>query len=304
MRPEVKAEPKTPKPDTVDRSAEVQSVTLRAVVVNISLVTIQLLTGLVTGSQALIADSLHALSDLFSDGLVLYFNRVANAPPDAEHPYGHGRFETLGSFSLAIILIVTGLAISLRAISSTGQVAPVGWGAAAAAALGIISKELLFRYTRRRARELRSELLLANAWHQRSDVGSSVASTIGVVGSALGLPILDPIAALIVGLLIALVGVRIARQALLEVLDTSMEDAMLKALKSEIPEFPGVNGVHNLRARRMGPHILLDLHLEVPGEMSVREAHELSNRIEQRLLTRYSEVSEVLIHIDPERDEL
>lgn len=280
-------------------SSEVRRVTFVGSAVNIFLTVLQLIGGLLTNSRALIADSVHSLSDLLSDGVVILANKLASAPPDDDHPYGHGKYETLGTIFLSALLCVTGAALAFNATLNFEDPQLPGPLAIAFAFIGLVAKEGLYHYTMRVGKAIRSQLLIANAWHHRSDAVSSLASFVGIAGAVFINPILDAVAALIVGLLIIRMGLSIGWQSLQELLDAALEDDLLEKVQEEALKHPGAHSVHNVRARRMGPYILVDFHLDVPAELTILEAHRISELVEQAILKRFSEVTEVLIHLDP-----
>lgn len=278
---------------------DVRKVTIYGSVVNLLLALVQLVIGIVAGSPALLADAAHTLTDLFGDGLVLLFNAIAESPADEDHPYGHGKFEAVGTMLMSALLFVTGLGLAWKAYETMGTVIVPSRIALAAAFIGIISKEILYRWTRYHAKRLRSQLLMANAWHHRSDAISSIASFLGIAGALAGHTVLDPAAAVLVSLLIASVAIRLGWAALQQLLDTALETELLDAVQSQVADTEGVLGVHAVRARRMGPNVLIDLHIEVPGKMSVFDAHAITERVEENILQQFSEVTELLIHVDP-----
>lgn len=290
----------TPPADTkANYSADVRRVTFVGSGVNIVLMVIQLLGGLATGSKALIADSVHSLSDLLSDAVVIVANKLASAPPDDDHPYGHGKYETLGTIFLSALLCVTGVALSFNAtLNFEDPQVPSGL-AILFAFIGLLAKEGLYHYTMRVGKALRSQILIANAWHHRSDAVSSLASFVGIAGAVYINPILDAVAALIVGLLIIRMGLSIGWQSLQELLDAALEDDLLEKIQEEALKHPKAKSVHNVRARRMGPYVLVDFHLDVPAELTILEAHRISELVELAILHRFSDVTEVLIHLDP-----
>jgi cation diffusion facilitator family transporter len=278
---------------------EVRRVTLVGVGVNVLVAAAQSIAGFGLGSRALVADAAHTLSDLVSDAVVMVATRLSAAPPDEDHPYGHGKFETLGTVVLALLLTATGLGIAGHAVAHLeGAVAPNPW-AMAFAALCLFSKEFLYRYTRAAGARIGSNLLLANAWHHRSDAVSSLATLTGIIGAVLGYPMLDGVAAIVVAILILRMALNIGWKSLQELLDTSLEAELLEAISSEAVSAPGVLSIHAMRARRMGPSILVDMHIDLPGDLSLRDAHEISESVERLVLSRFSEVAEVLVHLDP-----
>jgi cation diffusion facilitator family transporter len=286
-----------------DRLRALSGVTVLAAVANLMLVVLKGAAGLLGGSSVLIADAVHSLSDLATDLVALVSIRVAAKPPDEDHPYGHGRYETLGTFLLGVILLGAAIGIAWEASSRFGEsVVPAGitlW----VAGLGIAIKEGLFQITIRVGRRHQSPLVVANAWHQRSDALSSVAALAGIAGARMGFPILDPAAAVVVAALIVKLAVSLLAGAIREVTDTALQREMLRDLGAGIRRLPGVVNLHELRARRMGPRVLVDLHVQVDPSTTVSDGHQVAERVRLFVFREHEGVSEVLVHIDPEPDE-
>ena len=278
-------------------------VTLLAAVANLMLVVLKGGAGLLGGSSVLIADAVHSLSDLATDVVALVSIRVAAKPPDEDHPYGHGRYETLGTAVLGVILLGAAVAIAWEAASRFGQsVVPAAitlW----VAGLSIAVKEVLFQITIRVGRRHESPLVVANAWHHRSDALSSVAALAGIAGARMGFPILDPAAAVMVAALIAKMAISLLVGAVQEVTDTALQREMLRDLGADIRRLPGVVSLHKLRARRMGPRVLVDLHVQVDPSTTVSDGHQVAERVREFVFREHRGVSEVLVHIDPEPDQ-
>lgn len=284
----------------------IRRATLVAGATNVSLATVQLAGGLLANSQALIADGLHTLSDLFGDAVVLLASRQASVAPDEAHPYGHGRIETLATVFVALLLLAVAaglIAEAARRLFSSEPLASPHPLALLFAVMGILAKEGLFRYTRRVARRVRSDLLHANAWHQRSDVASSLVVLAGVAGALAGLTYLDALAAAIVGGMIAVIGLRLMRRSLAELIDRGLGRARLAGLRDAIRGVDGVHDLHLLRTRRMGGHALVDVHVQLSPRISVSEAHYISEQVRARLIATDEEVSDVTVHVDPEADD-
>jgi cation diffusion facilitator family transporter len=280
--------------------------TLIGAATNIALSGVQLAGGLLTQSQALIADGLHTLSDLFSDAVVLLASRQASVAPDAEHPYGHGRIETLATVVVGLLLLGVALSLAVaagrRLFAPEPPVAPQPL-ALAFALVGVLTKETLFRYTRRVARRVRSNLLEANAWHQRSDVGSSLVVLAGIAGALAGLTYLDALAAAIVAGMIALIGGRLVYRSLDELIDRGLGRDRLQRISDMIRSVDGVYDLHHLRTRRMGGYSLVDVHIQLAPRISVSEAHRVSEQVRTRLIEADDDVRDVTVHIDPEDDD-
>lgn len=280
-------------------------VTWVSVFVNIVLTTMQVIVGLLAHSQALVADAMHTLSDIVSDFFVLYANRKGSEAADAEHPYGHGRFETAASLVLGLLLVATGLGILWSAVGrlqSVGSLPPVGVAAIWAAVITLAGKEGLFRYMLAVAERLRSPMLIANAWHARADALSSLVVAAGVGGALLGFAFADAVAALVVGGMIVKTGVVFALDAIRELIDTGVAEEEVERIRNTIRATPGVVGLHDLRTRRMAQKTLIDAHVQVDGRISVSEGHRIGDEVRRRVLASHDDVVDMLVHIDPEND--
>lgn len=286
----------------VEESRIAQRVTLVGAALDAVLGVLKIGVGGLAGSQALIADGIHSLSDLVTDAGVLLVTRMSRAAPDQEHPYGHARFETLGTLALGAVLLVVagGLAQDSLLRLFAGEFGVPGAAALGVAALSIVSKEWIFRYTRRAARRISSALLLANAWHSRSDALSSIAVLVGVAGAMAGWPWLDLIAAVAVAVMIGQVGWSLIAGAARELVDTGLSPRQLSEVRLAAMDIPGVLGIHGLRSRRMGSTVLLDLDLEVPASISVSEGHQIAWKVANSLRERFAEVDDVQVHVDPD----
>jgi len=289
-----------------DRYQAGRRVTLIAAGINLFLAVIKFCGGIFAHSQALIADAIDSTADLFSDMAVLYGARQSSRAPDATHPYGHGRIETLVSVFLGGVLLATAAGISLRAaqrLLDPADILPPGPAALAVAVVAIALKEWIYRYTLRVGRETRSRMLEANAWHQRTDSISSLVVLIGVGGSLLGMPYLDPVAAIGVSVLIARVGWELLWQSVSELSDSALARERVADIRRAIRDVEGVHGLHMLRTRRAGPDALVDVHVQVNPHISVSEGHRIAEHIRERLIQDLDEVSDVLVHIDTEDDQ-
>lgn len=281
-------------------------VTVVGALTNLGLAGMQLAGGVVSQSQALIADGLHTLSDLVSDAVVLLAARESNRPADSAHPYGHGRIETLASVIVGLLLAGVAFTLALyaarRLLDPSALVAPEPL-ALLFAAVAVLTKEALFRYTRRMARTLRSTLLVANAWHHRSDVASSLVVLVGVIGALAGFPWLDSAAALLVAAMIAFIAGRLVYRGLAELIDRGLDPERLARIDAAIRAVDGVQDLHLLRTRRMGGNSLVDVHVRLAARISVSEAHHISECVRARLLEADDDVADVTVHVDPEIDE-
>ncbi|MFY9328791.1 MAG: cation diffusion facilitator family transporter [Georgfuchsia sp.] len=288
-----------------ERSAVGRRITWVSVAVNIVLTAMQMVIGYIAHSQSLMADAMHTLADVVSDGFVLFAIRSGSKAADADHPYGHGRVETAASLVLGLVLFATGAGILLSAASrlqNMGNVPPVGIAAMWAAMATLVGKELLFRYMLRAAQRLRSPMLVANAWHARADALSSLVVAAGVGGALAGFPFADALAAIVVGVMIIKSGLGFAWNAILELIDTSLSEDEVNGIRASIESTPGVCGLHDLRTRRMAHQALVDAHIRVSPRISVSEGHYIAESARQGVLRNHPEVLDVLVHIDAEDD--
>jgi len=270
--------------------------------VNLPLGLGKILFGLLGQSQALVADGAHSLSDLLSDIAVLVAISQGAVAPDVDHPYGHGRFETLATVFVAALLLITGAGIAIDAL--LGLFRPERLGApgilalsAAIASLAI--KEALYRWTMKVARRTRSALLAANAWHHRSDALSSGVAVLGILGAMAGLAYLDAVAAIVIAAMLAHVAWRHGRPALAELVDTSLDQGGRAEIAREIMAVPGVRGMRQLRTRQSGPVALADVAVLVDPLISISEAHRISEAVSDRLVERVDALNQVVVHVEP-----
>ena len=260
------------------------------------------LAGFVANSAAMVSDAGHSLSDLLSDIVTLWAITFARFPQDQSHPYGHGRFETLGTLFVAIMLIGTGVGVAYNSLFHLDSRVVPGTLAIWTAFFSIFIKESLYHYSARVGRNQKNRLLLANAWHHRTDAISSVVALVGIAGAKIGYPIMDPIAGILVSGWIMKTGITIGYDAVKELADTRIEKEVLNSIKNILDRIEEIVHYHEIRARRMGPHILIDLHIEVPQKRSVSASHQISERARRIILKEIPQISEVLIHVDAEKD--
>lgn len=290
-----------------ERAQIAQKVTLVGMVLDIILGIAKIFVGLRFYSYSLVADGIHSLSDMVTDILVLIITRISHHGPDDAHPYGHARFETLGTVLLGSILIAIAvvLAYSNLVILYKGEPTHVpGWPTLVVAGISVFSKEWIFHYTRRAGEKLRSNLLIANAWHSRTDAFSSILVLVGVAGAMLGVPWLDSAAAVAVAIIIAKVGWELACDSLVELVDTGLTAEKTDEIKTFILQHEGVCGVHDLRTRRMGQDVFLDLHILVSPNISVSEGHQIGEWVHKKLLNKYDFIRDLTYHIDAEDDDI
>ena len=295
-------------PDSLDaRYREIRKVTVVGGVVDLLLGIVKIMVGKVAGSQALIADGVHSLSDLATDFLVVFAAKHSHREADEEHPYGHGRIETVATVILGVALVLVAIGIcydALHRMRDPELLGHPGVLALVVALVSVVSKEIIYHYTVRAARRLRSNMLHANAWHSRSDAISSIIVVIGVGGTMYGFTYLDAIAAAAVGVMIAKIGWDLLWKSLQELIDTSLEEDKVTAIRKAILEVAGVRALHMLRTRRSGSDALVDVHILVDPGVSVSEGHMIGERVRTRLINEMDDVSDVTVHIDPEDDEV
>ena len=291
----------SPQLDSVEKQAAGKKSTLVSVAVNLSLTVGQVFTGLISGSQGLIADGIHSLTDLVADFVVLLANHHSSKDADEDHRYGHQRYETAASLFLGVSLLFVGMGM----LWSAGQkiVSPTVVGQiqilALYVALGaLVAKELLFRYMLIVAERARSSMLVANAWHARSDAASSLVVAVGIVGALLGYPILDSVGALVVGLMIARTGWNFSWEALHDLMDRAVSLEEHQKIEKIIQATPGVKGCHDLRTRKMGDLILVDVHIEVDGNETVQVGHDIAQEAANRVMASLP-ILNVMTHVDP-----
>jgi cation diffusion facilitator family transporter len=282
-------------------------VTLIGSVIDLLLGVAKIFVGMTAQSQALIADGIHSLSDLVTDFFVIYAAKHSHREADEDHPYGHARIETVATVMLGIALIGVAVAIVVdgteRLFDPASLLIP-GKLALVIAIISVFSKEAIYQYTMVYARRYRSNMLKGNAWHSRTDAISSIIVVIGIIGSMAGLAYLDSIAAIGVGLMIAKIGWDLAWCSLKELIDTSLEAERVEVIRQAILDVDGVSTLHILRTRQMGSEALVDVHIQVASKISVSEGHYISETVRSKLIKEIEEVSDVMVHIDPENDEI
>ncbi len=290
-----------------ERYREARHVTLVGSVVDLLLGVTKIFVGFVGNSQALIADGVHSLSDLATDIIVLFAMKHGSRAADEEHPYGHGRIETLATVVLGVALLAVAIGIaydaSLRLLNPELLPQP-GWLALSVATLSIAAKEAIYHYTLRVANRLDSPLLRANAWHSRSDAISSLVVVIGVIGAMNGVVWLDAVAAIAVGAMVGKIGIGLAWHSSQELIDRAMEPEQVASIRAAILSVTGVKALHMLRTRRMANDGLVDVHILVEPKSSVSEGHLISERVRQAVMEKVDGITEVMVHIDPEDDEI
>jgi cation diffusion facilitator family transporter len=286
---------------TPEREAATKRSTWVSVGVNLFLTAAQVIAGLSSGSQGLVADGIHSLSDLVADFVVLLAVHHSRKEADDDHHYGHHRYENAASLALGGLLLAVGIGMVWAAVlklRSPESIPTVHLTALWVALGALVVKEGLFRYMLAVAERVRSGLLVANAWHARSDAASSLVVAVGIVGNLLGHGLLDPIAALIVGFLVAKMGWSFLWVALHDLTDRAASEEESAAIGSEILATPGVRGLHGLKTRKAGDLVLADAHLEIDGSLTVAEGHAIALEARRRVLANHP-VLNLNTHVDP-----
>ena len=293
-----------------DREKEIRNVTLWGALVNILLTVAKLLAGVFGQSAAMVADGVHSLSDLLSDAVVLVFTHISSKGKDRNHAFGHGKFETLATLIVSIILIVVGAEIMKNGVESIVDVATGGtlpkphYIALIAAAVSIVLKEVLYQWTVKVGKKVNSTVVIANAWHHRSDALSSIGSLIGVGGAIIlgqEWTILDPIVSCVISVAILVMAVRMAIPSLAELLETSLPENLEKEITATASAVPGVNDVHHLQTRRNGVSVIIDAHIVVNPSMTIVEAHDIATKVEEALSAKFGKETQMNIHVEPDK---
>lgn len=291
-----------------ERQKGIFKVTLVGSVVNLLLVIAKFIGGTLGRSSALLADAVHSLSDFLTDIIVIVFVKIAGKPQDATHDYGHGKYETLASIVIGILLLIVAIGMfvnnsQLIARAINGEILPrPEMVALIVAAISILAKEGLYQYSVRAGKTLQSKALEANAWHHRSDALSSIGTIVGI-GCAMFLGekwrIMDPIAALVISALIFKVGIEIIKPAIDELLERSLPVPTVVEIENIMYETPGVRGLHHLRTRRIGNNIAIEVHLKMDGNLTLTQAHEIASEVERRIRARFGQETHIGIHMEP-----
>ena len=292
----------------MSREKEIYKVTLIGSAGNAALLTFKFIAGVMGHSYAMIADAVHSLSDFVTDLLVLVFVSISAKPQDQSHDYGHGKFETIASFliGLALVAAATGIVVSgsakLWAWWDGEQLESPGWIALWAALLSILIKELLYQYTARKGKALDSQVMVANAWHHRSDALSSIGAAIGI-GGAIWLgqrwTVLDPLASIVVGLMLVKVAYELLKTSVGELTERSLPEETEQEIVEIIQSFDDVQEPHNLRTRRIGNRIAIEAHVRMDGQLPLSVVHERATSIERKLKERFGQKTHVTLHMEP-----
>lgn len=291
-----------------EREKKIYRITFIGSIVNFMLLAFKFVAGVLGHSSAMIADAVHSLSDFITDVIVIVFVKIAGKPVDNDHAYGHGKYETLASVIVGIILGIVGVGLAWNGIEKTigffkGEpIESPTYLALAAAVISIVAKESLYRYTVSAGKDLNSPALVANAWHHRSDALTSVATLIGIGGALLLGPhwsVLDPLAAVVVSGFIVKAAFSLMKPGIDELLEKSLPEDQIAEIASIIGSVPGVIAFHRLRTRRIGANIAIDTHVKMDGGISLRNAHEIASEIERLLKKKYGAATYIGIHMEP-----
>ncbi len=293
---------------TDNRERRIYRVTIIGSIVNLVLLVFKFIAGIAGHSSAMIADAVHSLSDFFSDIVVIVMVHLSAKPEDGDHDYGHGKYETLASLIVGLMLAAVGLGIFYSGISKTiaffqgESIGDPTWIALLAAIISIIAKEGLYRYTIHEEKSIGSAALVANAWHHRSDALTSVAALFGIGGAMLLGPnwaVLDPIAAAVVSLFIIKAAYDLVKPNLDELLEKSLSTEQKRRITEIVLSTPGVETMHRLRTRRVGHHLAIEFHIKMDGDMTLKQAHEIASAVERRLKDTLGQDIHTGIHMEP-----
>ena len=291
-----------------DREKSIYRVTLAGSAVNVVLLVFKFVAGFLGGSAAMIADAVHSLSDFITDVIVLLFVKLSSKPEDSDHDYGHGKYETLATSLIGLALMFVGVMIMYNGVCSIASAimgSPLpqpGMIALAAALVSIALKEWAYRFTVKVGRKCESQAVIANAWHHRSDALSSIGTAVGIGGAILlgeKWAVLDPIAAVVVSVFIIRTAWQLTKQSAGELLEQSLPADMEREIVDIVAREPMTSEVHHLRTRRIGSHIAIEMHLRMPGDISLYESHQHATNIEQKLRKRFGASTHIGLHVEP-----
>lgn len=294
-----------------ERLKDIRSITIWGAVVNIALTIAKIIAGVIGRSAAMIADGIHSLSDLLSDIVVLVFTHISSKGKDRKHSFGHGKFETLATLIVSVILVVVGAKLMSGGIKSIisvikGNIIPKpGYIALIAAVLSIVSKEILYQVTVKVGKEVNSPVVVANAWHHRSDALSSIGALLGIGGAIIlgdKWTVLDPIASCCISIAIIVIAVKMALPSLSELLETSLPEDIETEIVRTASEIPGVRDIHELKTRRNGISFIIDAHITVDPSISIVEAHDIATNVEKALQLKYGNETQISIHMEPDTE--
>lgn len=291
-----------------ERNKRIYKVTVIGSVVNLLLIIFKFAAGILGRSSAMIADAVHSLSDFVTDVIVIAFVKISGRPNDKDHEYGHGKYETLAALLIGVILLLVGFGIAYNGVTAIisvigGEELPApGMIALIGALVSILLKEGLYQYTAIEGRRLKSDAVIANAWHHRSDALSSVASAIGIGGAILlgdKWTILDPVAGVLVSIFIMITAVQLIKPSLDELMERSLPESTELEIKNIVEGFNGVYNFHNLYTRKIGGYYAIEFAICMNAEVSVKDAHETISTIEEKLRERFGNRTHIMIHVEP-----
>lgn len=290
-----------------DNQSQAQRITIIGAAIDAVLGVLKIIVGMIAHSSALIADGIHSLSDLLTDFLVVGIIKYSHQEPDEEHPWGHARFETIGTVILGCILVAVAGAMAFESISTliTSDVIQLPeWPALLIAAISVVAKEVIFRYTLAVGKRIKSDLIIANAWHSRTDAFSSVVVFVGVAGAMTGLVWLDTLAAVVVAFIVAKIGWELTWKSIQELVDTALPEAQTAAYNDIIMKVEGILSVHSFKSRSMGSQSLLEMHLQVAPHLSASEGHFIGDKAVLMLMKEFEDIGHIIFHIDTYDDEV
>lgn len=295
----------------MNREKEIRKITLWGSLVNLVLTVFKIIAGVLGRSAAMIADGIHSLSDLLSDVVVLVFTHMSSKGKDRDHSFGHGKFETLATLIVSVMLVAVGTDLMIGAIRSIigfcrgDDIPEPGIIALIAAVVSILSKEILYHATVKVGKKTGSTVVVANAWHHRSDAFSSIGAMAGIGGAMLlggRWTVLDPVASCVISVTIIVIAVRLALPSLAELLETSLPEDIEQEIVTIASAVKGVNDVHELKTRRNGISFIIDAHIAVNPDISIVEAHDIATDVEDALRSRYGQETQINIHVEPSAD--
>lgn len=297
--------------ETKEREKKIYRVTLMGSVVNVILLVFKFIAGILGGSAAMIADAVHSLSDFLTDIIVIAFVRISSKPEDEDHDYGHGKYETLATSIIGLALLMVGLYIFYNGarqiwdVMHGTEIEQPGLVALIAAIVSILLKEWTYRFTASVGKKVESQAVIANAWHHRSDALSSIGTAIGIGGAILlgkGWAVLDPVAALVVSVFIVKTALGLLSTSSGELLEKSLPKEVEKKIVDIVESEPEVSEVHHLCTRRIGSNIAIEMHIRMPGEISLKDSHTRASNIERKLRQHFGEHTHINLHVEPLKD--
>ncbi|MDY5356685.1 MAG: cation diffusion facilitator family transporter [Candidatus Cryptobacteroides sp.] len=294
-----------------DREKQIRDITLWGSLVNVVLTICKIVAGILGRSAAMVADGIHSLSDLMSDVVILIFVHLSSKERDCDHDFGHGKYETLATVIVSLILLVVGAELmaggvkSIISIANGETVANPGWIALIAAVVSILAKEGIYQATMAVSRKVESQALVANAWHHRSDALSSIGSLLGIGGAMLlgnKWSMLDPIASCLISIAIIVIAVKMSIPCIKDLLEASLPEDVEQRIISLAKSVEGVNDIHELKTRKNGSSKIIDAHIVVDPEISITKAHDIATEVEQQLIKEFGPQTQISLHMEPDKD--